>query len=174
MTKSSWPPVPEICLVPARLRVHLAEEVHVHGVVDGDEVVELGNDADVVGVVHGGAHALRGSCSHSHTAFWCRRRRHTPDGPSPATCLLPVILPAMAMSTKAVHIHLGVHAQVLQVGLGDQGTRRCWACRRCPAAGRRRWGSRGTIRLATARSTSVGAPHGTQLGRWAGLSPSTT
>ncbi len=40
------------------LGVHLTEEVQVHDVVDGDEVVQLCNDAHVVGVVHGSAHDL--------------------------------------------------------------------------------------------------------------------
>ena len=32
------------------LGVDLAEQVHVDGVVDGDEVVDLGDDPDVIGV----------------------------------------------------------------------------------------------------------------------------
>ncbi len=39
-----------------RLGVDLTEEVYVHGVVDGDEVVDLGDDLDVIGVVHRGSH----------------------------------------------------------------------------------------------------------------------
>src|SRR5699024_6733128 len=38
------------------LGVHLAEQVQVHRVVDGDEVVDLADDPHVVGVVHRGGH----------------------------------------------------------------------------------------------------------------------
>ena len=40
------------------LRVHLAEQVDVHRIVDGDEVVQCGDAADVVGVIDGSRHAL--------------------------------------------------------------------------------------------------------------------
>ena len=46
-------------LEPGALGVHLAEQIHVHRVVDGDEVVQLGDDVDVIGVVHRRTHDLR-------------------------------------------------------------------------------------------------------------------
>ena len=41
------------------LGVHLTEQVDVHSVVDGNKVIQCGDAADVVGVVHGCRHALR-------------------------------------------------------------------------------------------------------------------
>ena len=40
------------------LRIHLAEQVDVHRIVDGDEVVQRGDAADIVGVIDGSRHAL--------------------------------------------------------------------------------------------------------------------
>ena len=39
--------------------VDLAEQVHIHRVVDGHKVIQLGDGARVVGIVHRAAHAFR-------------------------------------------------------------------------------------------------------------------
>ena len=60
MTKSSCPPAPLMCLMPGGLGVDLAEQVDIHGVVDGDEVVELSDDPHIVGVVYRGSPCTSG------------------------------------------------------------------------------------------------------------------
>ncbi len=102
------------------LGVHLAEQVHVDGVVDGDEVVDLGDDPDVVGVVHRGAH-------HVGVAVHVVIQLLGAGGKGEhLAALVQRLVPAGDLAGgghvhKAIHIHLGVDGQVLQVGLGDHG-----------------------------------------------------
>ena len=87
--------------MPAALGVDLAEEVQVHRVVDGDEVVQLGNDPRRRWCSPPGRPGPPGCGRCSRRASGYRRRRRRPAGPCPASCSAPVILPALAMSTKA-------------------------------------------------------------------------
>ena len=102
------------------LGVHLAEEVQVHDVVDGDELVKLGDDAHVVGVVHGGAHDVGVAVDVVIQLLGAGG-----EGEDLAAIVhglvLAVDLAGLGDVHEGVHVHLGVHAQVLQVGLGDQG-----------------------------------------------------
>ena len=41
------------------LRIHLPEQVYIHRIIDGDEVVQLGDHSHVVGVIHRGGHTGR-------------------------------------------------------------------------------------------------------------------
>ena len=107
-------------LEPGALRVHLTEQVHVHRVVDGDEVVQLGDDMDVVGVVHRGSHDV-GVVIHVVVELL---RARTEGEHLPALVQVLVLSGDLARPGdvhEGVHIHLGVDPQVPQVGLGDHG-----------------------------------------------------
>ena len=99
--------------------VHLTEQVNVHRIVDGDEVVQSRDAADIVGVVHGSRHALGvvvevvvhllGACTEGVDL----------------TTLIQLLAAAVDLASlgnvhKGIHIHLGMDAQILQVALGDK------------------------------------------------------
>ena len=100
------------------LGVHLAEQIHVDGVVDGDEVVDLADDVDVVGIVHRGAH-------HVGVVVHIVIQLLGAGGKGEHLAALVQLLVASGDLArhghvhKAIHIHLGVDGQVLQVRLGD-------------------------------------------------------
>ena len=101
------------------LRVHLTEQVNVHRIVDGDEVVDGGDAADVVGVLHGSGHALRVVVQVIvHLLGACTKGIDL-------TALVQILVAAGDLAClcnihKGIHIHLSVHAQVLQIALGDE------------------------------------------------------
>ena len=100
--------------------VDLAVEVQVHAVVDGNVVVQGGNGADVVGVVHRHGHAL---------GVVVQEVVHL-LGAGAESEGLAVLVDVLAFAGddaglgdvhESVHEHFRVHADVLQVGLGDEG-----------------------------------------------------
>ena len=101
------------------LRVHLTEQVNVHRIVDGDEVVDGGDAADVVGVLHGSGHALRVVVQVIIHLLGAGTKGID------LTALVQILVAAGDLAClcnihKGIHIHLGVHAQILQVALRDQ------------------------------------------------------
>ena len=154
------------------LGVHLAEQVQVHRVVDGDEVVDLADDPHVVGVVHRGGHHVRVAVHIVVQLLGAGGEGVDLAGPLSRFLWRPVILPAAAMSTKpSTYISVWTD-QVLQSDWADHapmvlGMPPMPSCRQAPL------GISGTTRLATARSTSV-AHRRRPAGPRGGLSPSTT
>ena len=97
----------------------LAEEVHIHGAVDGDEVILGGDVGDVVDVVDGSAHALG-------VVVQIVIELLGAGGEGVGLTALVVVL-ALASDAagqrhvhEGVHVHFGLDAQVLQVGVRDQ------------------------------------------------------
>ena len=100
------------------LGVDLAEEVHVDGVVDGDEIVDLGHDPHVVGVVHRGRHDIGVAVDVVIQLLGAGCEGE--DLPALVHRLVPAgDLAGGGHVHKAVHVHLRVDGQVLQIGLGD-------------------------------------------------------
>ena len=102
------------------LGVDLAEQIHVNGVVDGDEVVDLSDDPDVIGVVHRSAHHI-GVAVHIVVQLLGAggKGEHL-------AALVQGLVPAGDLAGgghvhEAVYVHLGVDGQVLQIRLGDHG-----------------------------------------------------
>ena len=103
-----------------RLGVDLTKEVHIHGVVDGDKVIQLGDDLNIVGVIH--------RCGHHIGVLLDVVIQLLGAGSKgiDLTASVHVLVAAGDLASlgnihESVHIHLGVHAQILQVGLRDQG-----------------------------------------------------
>ena len=101
------------------LGVDLTEQVDIDGVVDGDEVVEGGDAADVVGVLHGSGHALR-----VVVEVIVHLLGAGTEGVD-LTALVQILVAAGDLARlgdihKGIHVHFGVHAEVLQVTLSDQ------------------------------------------------------
>ena len=101
------------------LGVHLTEQVDVHSVVDGNKVIQCGDAADIVGVVHGCRHALR--IIVQVIVHFLGAGTEGVD----LTALVQLLactgdLAGLGDIHKGVHIHFGVHAQILQIALCDQ------------------------------------------------------
>ena len=101
------------------LRIHLAKQVDIHRVVDGDEVVQSRDAADIVGVIHGGGHALGVVIEVVVHLFGAGTERVN------LTALVQLLvgtrdLAGLGDIDERVNIHLGVDAQVFQVALCDQ------------------------------------------------------
>ena len=100
------------------LGVDLTEEVAVDGVVDGDEVVDLGDDKHVVRIVDRRTHDI-GIAIHVVIELL----RAGGEGKD-LTALVELLVLAGDLAgeghvDKAVDVHLGVNGQVLEVRLGD-------------------------------------------------------
>ena len=101
------------------LGVHLTEQVDVHSVVDGNKVIQCGDAADIVGVVHGCRHALRVIVQ--VIVHFLGAGTEGVD----LTALVQLLactgdLAGLGDIHKGIHIHFGVHAQILQIALCDQ------------------------------------------------------
>ena len=100
------------------LSVHLAEQVDIHSVVDGDKVVQRADAANIIGVIHGSTHAggvavqeviqLLGACT---------------EGIGLAALVDLLVgtgdLAGHGDIHESIHIHFGVNTQILQVTLSD-------------------------------------------------------
>ena len=100
------------------LRVHLTEQIAVDGVVDGDEVVDLGDDKHVVRIVDRRTHDLWIAI---HVVIELLRAGG--EGKD-LTALVELLVLAGDLAgeghvDKAVDIHFGVNGQVLEVRLRD-------------------------------------------------------
>ena len=98
--------------------IDLAEEVAVDGVVDGNEVVDLRDDVNIVRVIDRRAHDVRVAV---HVIIELLR---TGGKREDLTALVELLVLAGDLAGhrhihKAVHIHLGVNGEVLEVGLRD-------------------------------------------------------
>ena len=101
------------------LRIHLAEQVDVHRIVDGDEVVQCGDAADVVGVIDGSRHTL--GVVVEVVVHLLGAGTEGVD----LTALVQLLVCAGDLAGlgdvhESVNVHLGVDAQVLQIALGDE------------------------------------------------------
>ena len=99
--------------------VHLTKQVDIHGIVDGNKVVQCGNAADVVGVVHRGRHTLRVIVQVIVHLLGAGTKGVD------LTALVQLLAAAVDLAGlgnihKGIHIHFGVHAQILQIALRDQ------------------------------------------------------
>ena len=98
---------------------HLAEQVHLHGVVDGDHVAVGGDDVDVVDVVHRGHH--KGGVAVDKIVQPPGAGGKGEHRAAPVQVLVPAgELARLGQVHHAVGEHLGVDAQILQIGLGQQ------------------------------------------------------
>ena len=105
-------------LQPGTLRVHLAKQVHIHSVVDGDKVVQLGNHMDIVGVIHRRPHHLRVVIDIVVELLGARAKgKHLP--PLIQVLVLAGDLARICDIHEGIHIHLGVNTQILQIRLGN-------------------------------------------------------
>ena len=101
------------------LGVHLAEQVQVDDVVDGDELIQLGDDVHVVGVVNRSAHDV-GVLVHVVIQLLGTSSESEDLTAIVQGLVLAVDLAGLGDVHEGVDVHLGVNAQVLQVGLSDQ------------------------------------------------------
>ena len=106
-----------------RLGIHLAEQVQVYRVVDGNKVVNGGDGAHVVGVVHRNAHQLRVVV---HVVVHLLGARAEGVHLAEAVNALPGAgdFPRPGNVHKGVHVHFCVYAQILQIRLGNEGAYR--------------------------------------------------
>ena len=104
-----------------RFGVDLTEEVHIHSVIDGNEVIQLGDHLHVVGIIHRGSH---------HVGVFLNvviELLGTGSERVHLTALIQRLAAAAELAGaghihETVHIHLRVNAQILQIGLCNQRT----------------------------------------------------
>ena len=104
----------------AAFGVHLAIQVNVNGVVDGDKVIQAADHPHIVGVINGYRHTLR---------IVIQVVVHLLGAGTERIDLAAVVNVLTAASNaaslchiyKRVHIHLGMYAQIFQVALGNHG-----------------------------------------------------
>ena len=106
-----------------RLGVYLTKEVHIHRVVDGNKVIQLRNDLNVIGVIHRRSHDIRilldvviellcTGCKGIHLTAAVQPLVEAGD------------LARLRNIHKCVHIHLRMHAEILQIGFRNEGAHR--------------------------------------------------
>ena len=99
-------------------RVGLAEEVDIHRVVDGYEIVQLGDDAGVIGIVN--------RCGHAGRVVIDEVIQLLGAGAEGVYLAAPVDVFVFAVDFaghgdihEGIHVHLGMNAQVFQVAFRD-------------------------------------------------------
>lgn len=96
----------------------LAIQVDVDGAVDGDEVADGGDGVNAVHIVHGSAHAL-GVVVDKVIQLLGAGAEGVDLTAGVQFLVLTADLAGHGQVDEGVNIHLGVNAQVLQIGLGD-------------------------------------------------------
>ena len=102
------------------LSVHLTKEIEVDGVVDGNEVVELGNYAHVVRIVDGSGHEL-GIVVHVIVHFLRARTEGVHLAETVMALARAGDLTRLRNIHESVDVHLRVHAEILEIGLCNEG-----------------------------------------------------
>ena len=102
------------------LGIDLTEEVAVDGVVDGNEVVDLGNDMNIIGIIDRSAHDGRVAVHIIIELFGAGGKGED------LAALVNVLVPAGDLArhghvNETVNIHFGVNGKILQVRLRDHG-----------------------------------------------------
>ena len=104
----------------AAFGVHLAIQVNVNGVVDGDKVIQAADHPHIVGVINGCRHTLR---------IVIQVVVHLLGAGTERIDLAAVVNVLTAAGNaaslchiyKRIHIHLGMYAQIFQIALGNHG-----------------------------------------------------
>ena len=109
----------------SRLCIYLTIEINIHGIVDGNKVIQCGDRADVVRVVDRSAHQFR-VVVQIIVHFLGAGAESVGLAVTVDILFGTVDLTCLCNIDKCIHVHLSVNAEILQVGLCNQGTDSVW------------------------------------------------